>query len=688
MSACCQNVADQAASLENAAAAGVEGNESSGFAWAKLAIAGMVSAQSMAFGMAINLNPPTGTARIVIHSILAVCAVAVFLLTGLPLLRTAVREAFRGRIVFEQLFLAGILGAFFASLSSTLSGQGSVYYEVVSILLAIYTLGTLLGERRRKAALLSAWKLDREFSTCTVLDPDGNTHIRKASEIRPGDLIQCRAGDGIAVDGIVEKGIGFVREAALTGEPFPVVKRPGDRVFAGSNVLDAALVIRAEGGTGRRLDQLLEAVRAAQESPGSLQREADRLTRWFLPLVMLASVLTFTGWTFAGKWHAGLFNALAVLLVACPCAMGLAVPIGIWSALAALARRGLAAKAGDFVERLATVDTVAFDKTGTLSEETLQVVDFVTAPGEDRSTLLQYAAAVQTHSAHPVAAAFHRWNPGCATADGIEVIPGTGVRSRIQSGSGAHSVEIGNDTLVKRHSVEAAALLDLLRPEAKDGLTKVWMLVDGRVAGLAVLRECLRNTARDTIRALEEMGCKVHVWTGDTAERASVHQLDNTAAGLSAEEKAALVRAEQAVGRRVLFVGDGINDAPAMGEAHASIALTGGAEIAAAASGARLYGAHLPAVAQSIRICRGVVRLMRQNLLFAAFYNLVAVTMAASGLLHPVAAALIMLVSSATVTWRALREAERIETESEPNMMKEENTRCASPQPLGAAVVQ
>jgi len=614
--------------------------------WFRLAVAGLVAGQSMVFGLAVNISPPVGTARLIIHSTLAVSAVVVFLLAGLPIWRSAVAALVRGKVVIEQLFLLGIAGAFGASLHSTLTGFGHVYYEVVAILVAIYTFGKLIGEKRRSAALEAARSLAGEFDTCERLKDDGKTETVRAGDIAEGDRLVVRAGGGVPVDGVIYEGVGFVQETALTGEPFPVVKRPGDSVLAGCFSVDGCFSIRSStAGNARRLDALIASVREAQERPSDLQREADRIVAWFLPSVVVISLATFAFWTWRESWIAGLFNALAVVVVACPCSMGLATPVGIWSALAALATRGVIPRDSNLVERIARVDTVVFDKTGTLGEEELERVDFVNAATEDRTELLAAVAALEASSNHPVARAFRI--AGVLPVP-LSIIPGAGIEGLVDNVlTGVGNVEI----VPPDQRAAACALASELKGTSSH---LVYVVRNSRVAGVAALREKLRDTAREAIREIEALGLRCLVMTGDRAEAAALHQLPDVHAGMTPTGKAEMVAELKSRGRKILFVGDGVNDAPAMSEADVSFSVGTGSALARETSAAEI--SDLRAIPFAIERCRQAVHAIRGNLIFAAAYNVVGITLAAAGILHPVAAALLMLASSFTVTWRALRQ--------------------------------
>ena len=647
MSACCQSTGceetpDQATLKREART------------WLRLGMAGLLAAQAMIFSLAVNLSPVEGTARLVIHSALALSALGVFFLAGWPILRASWEAARQRRIVFEQFFLAGILGAFAASGQSSLTGHGHVYYEVVAVLVAIYTFGDLLGLRRRDALRQSMKNLGAAFDTCVRLDPEGRTETVSVDLIVPDDEVLVGAGHGIPVDGTVAQGVALVSEAALTGEPYPVVKRPGQSVMAGSRVEDSTLRIKAEsGGRSRRLDQLLQSIEEARQNPGRIQREADRLVAWFLPLVILVAVTTTIGWTLSSGWVTGVFNGLAVLLVACPCAMGLATPVAIWAALAALAKRGLLARGGESIEALASIDTAVFDKTGTLSESDALLVDFVCPAQIDRARLLREIAAVQAGSNHPIARAFRALPQGKIPllAEQVRILPGAGLAGRLPDGT---ELQIGNDTILSE-TEEAAPLRALLASGVDQG-HHIFIRRGGQLCGLAILRESLRDSARTALDGMRRLGIRTIIMTGDRAENAAPFGFDECLAGLSPADKLAEVEKLKAAGQKVLFIGDGTNDAPAMASAAISIAMGGGSELPRETASLELHGQNLQAIPESIGLCRATVRAIRRNIAFAACYNIVGISLAAAGILHPIAAALIMLVSSMTVTWRVLRE--------------------------------
>ncbi|MEI6279696.1 MAG: HAD-IC family P-type ATPase, partial [Verrucomicrobiae bacterium] len=336
--------------------------------------------------------------------------------------------------------------------------------------------------------------------------------------------------------------------------------------------------------------------------------------------------------------------ALAVVVVACPCSMGLATPVGIWSALAALATRGVIPHDSNLVERLARTDTVVFDKTGTLGEEELERVDFVHSAGEDRQALLRAVASLESSSSHPVARAFRMAG---AQPVRTSAIPGAGIGGEVEGSV----LQVGNFEIVPVGQRTAAR--DLAARLKGTSSHLVYVVRNSRIAGVALLREKLRDSARDAIRDIESLGLRCEVMTGDRTEAAAIHGLPNVSACLTPDDKARLVASLKARGHRVLFVGDGINDAPAMAESDASFSIGTGSALARETASAEITD--LRAVPFAIARCRQAVHAIRGNLIFASAYNVIGILLAATGILHPIAASLLMLTSSFFVTWRALR---------------------------------
>lgn len=628
-------------------------------AWVRLAVGAFIAANTMTASLAFNLSEAAPGARLAGHGAILAATLVTMALLGWPLLRAAGREARAGRVTLEAMFLLGIAGAFTASLLATVRGEGAVYYEIVSILLVVYSLGQMVAGVAQQRALAAAAAWAPEVLTCEVESPGGLRRTVAVAEVMPGDVVLVTPGAAIPVDGEVVAGEGFVREAEMTGELLAVVRRPGDRVFAGTHCLDAALKVRATvAGTSRRLDRIVAAVEQARAAPTSLERVADRAIRWLLPAVVTVAAGTFVGWTHAASWAAGLFNAMAVLLVACPCALGLATPLAVWVSLGRLAARGVVVRSGEAVERLARVDTAVLDKTGTLTESAATLVDLVVleAGREERARALALFEAVERASGHPLAAAFAGTGGARAAlvaVESVRVLPAVGVEARVRDGGSATGtvVRVGRpEALVDEAQRRVLAELRArLRGEGRE----VALLVDGGLAALARVAERLRASWPAALAEFGRLGVRTVVMTGDAAERARVVAANEILAELSPEQKLQRVRALQQDSRRVLFVGDGVNDAAAMAAADVSVAVSGGTELAAEVGSATWAGGDLTAIPWALDEARRTLRLVRSNIIFAAAYNLAGVALAAAGMLHPVVAALLMTCSSLIVTWRA-----------------------------------
>jgi heavy metal translocating P-type ATPase len=620
----------------------------------RLGLGVLVAGQGMIFGLALNLHDdvPEAVRDFVQNLILAGTLVVTALLGG-PLLRAARADLRRGRVTTEALFVVTLVGALAASLQAHLTGRGSIYYEVVSVLLVVYTVGKLVGARARAAAVAGSRAWAGQLDTARLVDEKGRTRVVPVAEVLPGDVAEVYPGESVPVDGVVRAGVGFVSEAPVSGEPFPVVRRPGDRVLAGAAAYDATFHVEATAaGTARQVDRLLAAVEAARDKPVSFQGQADRLAAAFLPLVVLTALGTFGYWallTPAG-WEAGLFNALSVLLVACPCALGLATPVVVWSALGRLAERGLVVRSGDTVERLAEVDRVLFDKTGTLTDDRFALVDVVVADGWDRATVLGWVAAVEAHSRHPVARAFAGLPAGAEVrVTALRAVPGCGVEAEVETPGRRHAVRIGRPGWVGGTPSPAGEGLIAAAGQ------RVAVSIDGQVAAVAVVAERLRDAAPAALAEFARLGLPVEVLTGDAPGRAEALGLPPARAGLLPDDKRRHVEELTAGGGKPLVVGDGINDAAALAAAHVGVALSSGTDLAVGAADATFYHADLRVLPWAVELSRAAVLAVRRNLLRAVAYNLVGMALAAGGVLHPVVAALLMVASSLSLLFSATR---------------------------------
>lgn len=641
----------------------VRGPRSSG-PWFRIGVGACVAAQSMLFGLAANTGNPEGTVRWAIHGALAGSALVVLWLLGRPLFREACACAGQGRWAVEWLFLLGIGGALGASVHATFTGAGAVYYDVVAVLLTVYATGKALTAAARSRAVEESQRLVAVFGTANRIR-DGGEVLVPVGQLQPGDRIRVPIGGSIPADGRVVAGVAHVQEGLLSGELMPVVRRVGDLVPAGGITVDGFLELEVVPGDGRhRLDRVLQALQEARADLAgtAAQRMTDRITRWFLPLVLGVAAATAAGWGLRGDWGQAVYHALSVILVACPCALGLATPLALWNGLALLAARGVSLKSASALERLAHVRSVWFDKSGTLTRPCPVLTDFVcSGDGRWRLQLLSWVAALERQSSHPLAAAFlDAGSSATVEAGRVVLVPGVGIEGTVcgQDGILRH-VRVGNPG---RGGIEGAAppWARELKSRSGDQLVAVW--VDGDWSGLGAVRlDAVQDWDRVVAR-LQALGCRVGILSGAAASSMTDFQAASQVEAhgdLFPEDKVEFIRGLQRGGETVLFVGDGINDALALEEADVGLAVGSGAVLARERADGEIGRFEPALVLEALRVGRLVHRRIRNGLWFAAFYNLTGMALAASGRLHPVLAAVLMVGSSSMVTWQAVRGATR-----------------------------
>lgn len=630
-------------------------------AWWRIGIGAVIAVNSMTVDLAINTSEADPSTQQLVHLGVLIATGIVFVLLGAPLLAAVWRQARRWQLTLEAMFVLAIVGALGASLIAMFSGEGAVYFEVAAILLVVYSLGQQLGRTAQRRATDATLSWQRELDSCQLIEPGGEVRTIAVAELQPGQVVEVQPGRLIPVDGEVVAGESFVREATLTGEHQAVVRRPGDQVWAGTHATDGLLRVRATAaGTARRIDGILAAVEHARANPGRLQRQADRFISVFLPVVSAVAILTGVGWGIAKGAPAGLFSAMSVLLVACPCALGLATPLAVWRALGTLARHGLIPHDADAIERLAAAHTVVLDKTGTITESTSRLSDFVTSPDAPLPAreLLAVLARIEAGNPHPLASAFASGEHVAAAAwtpERVRVLPGVGLEAELV-GPRAQRLHLllGAPSRLCSQPPLASAF-EATRQRVHTGVRgqDVVVLVNGALAAVAVVAEHPRPGWEELRAALAALGCDLIVMSGDVhAYRAGLGEV-KVMSGLGPEDKLAEVQRLQSAGRAVMFVGDGVNDAAAMAVSSVSVAMQEGAELARDVATLSWHGRHLQDLATGLKASRAAVRTIRSNLYFAASYNLTGVGLAAAGILHPIVAALLMTCSSLIVTWRA-----------------------------------
>lgn len=618
--------------------------------WLRVAIAAVFAGQGMVLSLALNMTPPEfgSLAYWVLHGGLVLSSVAVMAFLGGPLFVSTLAMLRARQLSIEGLFTLSLFGAFLGSLVSSLTGKGAVFYEIVSIVIAIHTVGRMLSERSQSKLRLESEQVRERFDQAEV-EVDGDWAAMPVSEVTPGSRVRIQPGCPFTLDGVVLSGVGYVRETALTGEPLPVVRRVGDLVRAGTWSEDGMFEVEARSELGtRELDQILSTVESSGGQPSELQTQANQLIQGFLPLVAGVSIATAIYWSFTGTWIDAALNSMAVLLVACPCALGLATPVAIWQGLFLLARMGVVSRDGALIDALAQSKRFFFDKTGTLSESALRVTEIAVADSwqEQREELLAAVHSIESQVSHPVARALVAATDGHADFTELTLIPGRGVAAQTALGR----MRIGEASLLPE--VDASFLKAILKEK---GGKLVYVFVDELLALVFVARERVREGVPSVWAELDELGIGAAVLTGDPNPELELPEEVLLEAGLSAAEKEQIVRSSMGSGETPVFVGDGINDTAAMACAAASVAMGSGTGLARSATSGQLSDDRIEVLPDAVRLARAIHRRLRGNLVYAAAYNVVGMGLAAAGLLHPVAAALIMLVSSVWVTARALR---------------------------------
>jgi len=550
-------------------------------------------------------------------------------------------------------------------------GEVGVYYEAAAVIVTLVLLGQMLELKARSrtgAAIRALLRLAPK--TARRLGEDGHEEDVPLERVRVGDRLRVRPGEKVPVDGVILEGHGAIDESMVTGEPIPVEKGPGDRVIGATVNGTGALVIRAERvGSETFLGQIVRMVSEAQRSRAPIQALADRVAGYFVPAVVGVALLTFLAWAAWGpepRMAYAIVNAVAVLIIACPCALGLATPMSIMVASGRGASAGVLFKNAEAIETLRKVDTLAFDKTGTLTEGKPRLMTVEAAAAADEPTLLGLAAALERSSEHPLAAAIVRGaeERGIAigSSESFESRTGLGVAGRV----GGHTVALGNLRLFEEIGVDPgrlAARADALR---REGQTVLLAAVDGRAAGLLGVADPIKETTPDALNALREEGLLLVMLTGDSrataeaiARRLGIAEVE---AEVLPERKVEVVRRLQAEGRTVAMAGDGINDAPALAQADVGIAMGTGTDVAMESAGVTLVKGDLRGIVRARRLSRATMANIRQNLFFAFVYNALGIPIAAGVLypffgvlLSPVIAAAAMSFSSVSVVGNALR---------------------------------
>ncbi|MXO60962.1 heavy metal translocating P-type ATPase [Altererythrobacter salegens] len=550
-------------------------------------------------------------------------------------------------------------------------GHVGVYFEAAAVIVTLVLLGQVMELRAREGTGKAIRALlDLAAKTARVIRADGSEEEIPLEHVHVGDRLRVRPGEKVPVDGEVVDGRSSVDESMITGEPVPVEKVAGDAVTGATINGTGSLVIEAKRvGSDTMLSQIVEMVAAAQRSRAPIQKYADKVAGWFVPVVIGVAVLAFIAWAIWGPEPTlayALVAAVAVLIIACPCALGLATPMSIMTATGRGAQAGVLIKNAEALERFEKIDTLIVDKTGTLTEGKPMLVAVLPQPGKDEEEVLRVAASLERGSEHPLAEAIVNGakERGIAMVEAkeFEAVTGKGVKGEVDG----HVVALGNKAMIEDLGLAAGDLVEKANQRRDEGETVLFVAIDGVIAGLVSVADPVKETTPDALKALHALGLRIIMATGDNERTAKAVAarlgIDEIRADVLPEDKARIIRELQDGGAKVAMAGDGVNDAPALAQADVGIAMGTGADVAIESAGITLVKGNLDGIVRARRLAQATMGNIRQNLFFALIYNAAGVPIAA-GVLYPVMGMLIspmfaafaMSASSISVVLNSLR---------------------------------
>lgn len=551
------------------------------------------------------------------------------------------------------------------------TGAVGVYFEAAAVIVTLVLVGQVMELRAREGTGKAIRALlDMAAKTALVIRPDGTEEEIELDQVQLGDHIRVRPGDKVPVDGVVVEGRSSVDESMISGEPVPVEKVEGEPVTGATINGTGSLVIEATRiGADTMLSQIVQMVANAQRSRAPIQKYADRVAGMFVPAVIAIAVTSFIVWSIWGPDPAmayGLVSAVAVLIIACPCALGLATPMSIMTATGTGAQMGVLIKNAEALERFEKIDTLIVDKTGTLTEGKPKLVAVLPEDGHDEAEVLRLAASLERGSEHPLAEAIVRGaeerGVEFAKAEEFEAVTGKGVKGVVDG----KAVALGNAALIHDMGLDSGDLVDTANARRDEGETVMFIVLDGAIAGLVSVADPVKDTTPDALKALHGLGFRIIMATGDNERTAQAVAnrlgIDEIRADVLPEDKARIIRELQEQGKKVAMAGDGVNDAPALAQADVGIAMGTGADVAIESAGFTLVKGNLDGIVRARRLSQATMRNIRENLFFALIYNASGVPIAA-GILYPflgiligpIFAAFAMSASSLSVVLNALR---------------------------------
>ncbi|MDS1030548.1 heavy metal translocating P-type ATPase [Bacillota bacterium LX-D] len=592
-----------------------------------------------------------------------VLATPVQLGVGWQFYRNAYKSLKSGSANMDVLVAMGTSAAYLYSVYNTFFTSGPLYYETSAILITLIILGKML-EARAKGRTSEAIKklIGLQPKTARVIRAEQEIDV-PISEVLAGDVVVVRPGERIPVDGVVVEGNSAVDEAMLTGESIPVDKKPGDEVIGGTiNKYGSFKFEATKVGQKTALAQIIRIVEEAQSSKAPIQRIADRISGFFVPVVIAIALLTFAVWYFwlaPGNFAQALTNFTAVLVIACPCALGLATPTSIMVGTGRGAETGILFKGGEYLEKAHGMTAIVLDKTGTITKGEPELTDIVALNNLPQEELLKLAAAAEKNSEHPLGQAVVKkaaeLNLTYPSPEEFTAVPGHGVKAKIAG----QTILAGNRKLLQDHNQEMQQYQKVAQELEKEGKTAVLLSINGEAAGVLGIADTVKEHSKEAIAALQKLGIEVWMLTGDnqrTAENiAQQVGITKIIAEVLPEEKADKIQKLKAQGKVVGMVGDGINDAPALVSADLGMAIGTGSDVAVEAADITLMKGDLRSIPQAIALSRATMANIKQNLFWALIYNIIGIPISAAGFLSPILAGGAMAFSSVSVVTNALR---------------------------------
>jgi len=537
--------------------------------------------------------------------------------------------------------------------------ERDVYFEVSAVIIAFVLLGKYMEEIIKKKSSAAVRKLlDLKPQTARVIREGAEMEI-PAEYVQVDDIVVVRPGEKISADGVVIEGSSAVDEKMITGESMPVEKKAGDSVIGATMNKVGVFKFKAKRvGAETTLSQIIKMVEEAQASTAPIQRIADRATGYFVPAVVITAFAAFFGWWIAGNFPQGLLSFIAVLIISCPCALGIATPAALMVGVGRGAEAGILIRSGEYLERAQKLTTVVFDKTGTLTKGEPSVTDIISTQGEgsasDETQVLRFAAIAEKGSEHPLGEAILKAAKmkglDIPDTDTFEAVPGYGVKAGYKGGT----VLLGNRKMMEKNGIAVAeSLEEKLKKLEEQGKTAMIVSKEGVIAGVIAVADTIKEHSKAAVSALKKEGIEVIMLTGDNERTAKAVAkdigIDNIIANVLPNEKASVIKGLQAVGKVVAMVGDGINDAPALAQADIGIAIGSGSDVAKETGGIILVKDDIRDVVAGIRLSKATMRKIRQNIFWAFIYNTVGIPIAALGFLNPMIAAAAMALSSLSV---------------------------------------